>query len=417
MDIWIDFQKSLARRSIIENLDIEQTRGKKIRPEGAAIARGVAGSGKSLVLRNRVEKLLGIYDDILILTYNRFMSGWLRGKLEEKDIAKQVYCSTFHQWAGKTLDYKYDWDRDEHTRRKIIKLAKESNLKYQAILIDEAQDFYDEWFQMLLEILDPKTESLFFVYDNTQSVYGHSHRRQSDWSWKNLGIDIAGGRSSVFDLNYRNAPEILDAAWNFIQPILDRADMKVEKRDRDADGKVISTPKITSIIQPKKKASRSSEIEPLLLEIFYEDMPSQIAQQVKAALATHSQSSIGILTEPSAKELRQEISQELKHLKIPHHAPNSSEERDGNVVQRPYIIIDSWSALKGVEFDAVIIAGVDRIQVNSDRPEKDFQVCAGLYTAMTRARDHLVMLYEAKNAIVELLEDALTADSVLETEE
>jgi superfamily I DNA/RNA helicase len=417
MDIWIDFQQSLSQRLNVENLDEEQTRGKKIRPEGASIVRGVAGSGKSLVLRNRAEKLLNTYDDILILTYNRFMNAWLRGKLAEKGIAKNVYCATFHQWAGRTLDYKYDWDRDEHTRRKIIKLAKESNLKYQAILVDEAQDFYDEWFQMLLEILDPKTESLFFVYDNTQSVYGHPHRRQADWSWKSLGIDIAGGRSSIFDLNYRNAPEILDMAWNFIKPNIDRAGMRIEKRDRDADGKIISTPKIGSIIEPRKKASRSSEIDPLLLEMFYEDMPSQIARQVKAALEKHPQSSIGILTEPSAKELRQEISQELKQLQIPHLAPNTSEEREGNVVQRPYIIIDSWSALKGVEFDAVIIAGVDRIQDSSDNPERDFQTRAGLYTAMTRAKDHLIILYETKNTIVELLEDALTSPSTLESED
>jgi superfamily I DNA/RNA helicase len=417
MDIWIDFQQSLNQRLNVENLDEEQTRGKKIRPEGASIVRGVAGSGKSLILRNRAEKLLNTYDDILILTYNRFMNGWLRGKLKEKDINKSIYCSTFHQWAGRTLDYKYEWDKDEHTRRKIIKLAKESNLKYQAILIDEAQDFYDEWFQMLLEILDPKTESLFFVYDNTQSVYGHPHRRQSDWTWKNLGIDIAGGRSSIFDLNYRNAPEILEVAWKFIKPTLDRVGMKIEKRVRDTDGKIISTPKLGSIIEPRKKASRSSKIEPLLVEMFYEDMPSQIAQQVKAALATCPQSSIGILTEPSAKELRQEISQEMKQLNIPHHAPNFSEERDGNVVQRPYIIIDSWTALKGVEFDAVIIAGVDRIAADADNPEKEFKNRAGLYTAMTRAKDYLVMLYETKNAIVELLEDVLTSPACLESEE
>ena len=54
------------------------------------------------------------------------------------------------------------------------------------------------------------------VYDNTQSVYGQSHRRKSDWSWKNLGIKIPGVRSQVFDVNYRNSPEILELAWKFI---------------------------------------------------------------------------------------------------------------------------------------------------------------------------------------------------------
>jgi hypothetical protein len=39
---------------------------------------GVAGSGKSLVLKDRVKELAKDYDRILVLTYNRFMNGWLK---------------------------------------------------------------------------------------------------------------------------------------------------------------------------------------------------------------------------------------------------------------------------------------------------------------------------------------------------
>lgn len=406
MDRWINFEQSLGQRLTRQILDEEQNKAKNLRSKGTAIVRGVAGSGKSLILRNRVEKLLEDFDDLLILTYNRFMNGWLKAKLG--DNAVNVECKTFHQWAYQKLKYNYDYDLDE-----VIRLARKCQRKYQAILIDEAQDFPDQWFQALLEVLDKETEALFIVYDNTQSVYGQPHRRQSNWTWKSLGIDVPGGRSQIFEINYRNAPEILELAWNFIEPALIAADMKVEKRTRDETGKVIKTPSIGSIIEPKKKLSRSSQIPPLLLENYYEEIPNQIAIQVREALNSHADSSIGILLHPKAKDLKQEISKELNSLEIAHHAPINSRERDGNVVNRPYIVVDSWNALKGVEFDAVIIAGIDNLGDNSDN--SDFEAKAGLYTAMTRARDHLVMLYENKDSTVDLIESALTAGDRLES--
>ena len=409
--MWINFEQSLEQRLALTELNPEQNRSKNLRSKGAAIVRGVAGSGKSLILKNRVEKLLEDFDQILILTYNRFMNGWLSSQLETSQ-HKKVECKTFHQWSYKYLKYSYDDDVS-----KLLDSARKSTKRYQAILIDEAQDFYDEWFQALLQVLDSRTKALFIVYDNTQSVYGQSHRRKSDWSWKSLGITIPGGRSQVLDLNYRNSPEILEVAWKFIAPALEIAGMKVEKRERDPEGKVIYTPAIGNVIEPKKKLSRSSGIKPLLLEVYYEDMPDKIAYQVQQALQTYSESSIGILLHPQAQDLKLEISKELTSLNIEHHAPETSRDRDGNVVSRPYVIVDSWNALKGVEFDAVIIAGVDSLtEYKPEDAEISFEAKAGLYTAMTRAKDHLVMLYETKDLIVAEIEAALNSPDCLNSE-
>ena len=407
--MWINFEQSLTKRLNIEQLDREQNKAKNLQSKGAAIVRGVAGSGKSLVLRNRVAKLAQDYDDILVLSYNRFMSNWLKTKFKASNIS--VECKTFHQWAYQKLKYKYNYDLDE-----VVRLARKCDREYQAILIDEAQDFYDEWFQALLAVLDAKTESLFIVYDNTQSVYGQSHRRKSNWTWKSLNINIPGGRSQVFDVNYRNSPEILELAWHFIEPALISAEMKVEKRERDETGKVIHTPSIGSVIKPRKKLARSAGIKPLLLETYYEDMPNKIAHEVQAAFNTHAESSIGILVHPQAKDLQQAISNELTSLNIKHHAPKTSQARDSNVVDRPYVIVDSWNALKGVEFDAVIIAGVDSLSKYAQEDQPSFEDQAGLYTAMTRAKDHLVMLYETKDSMVDLIESSLNAPDNLDDE-
>ena len=406
--MWIDFQQTLGQRLELQDLSSEQNKAKNLRSKGAAIVRGVAGSGKSLVLKNRVERLLEDYDRILVLTYNRFMNSWLKSQFD-LEANKKIECKTFHQWAYKYLKYSYDDDPE-----KLMDLASKSSKKYQAIAIDEAQDFHDCWFQALLAVLDRQTKALFIVYDNTQAVYGQAHRRKADWSWQSLGIKIPGGRSQVFDLNYRNSPEILELAWKFITPALESAGIKAEKRERDESGKVTKTPSIGSVIEPRKKLSRSSGIKPILQEVYYEDMPDKIAYEVKEALATHGESSIGILVHPQAKDLQREISKELTALEIPHRAPETSRDREGNVVLRPYVIVDSWNALKGVEFDAVIIAGVDSLsEYKAEDAEISFEAKAGLYTAMTRAKDHLVMLYEERDAIVMEIETALDTSDCL----
>ena len=360
-------------------------------------------------MRNRVEKIVEEkLNPVLVLSYNRFMRGWIESTLAKKYL--QAECATFHSWAYHKIGYDYKYDEDDALRQQVIDFARNSKVKYQAILVDEAQDFYDEWFQALLEVVDSQTNSLFFVYDNTQSVYGQAHRRKSGWSWAKLGIKIAGGSAQIFDLNYRNSPEILELAWKFIQPALDKAGMRFDRRE--------NRPAIDRIIEPKKKLSRSSGVSPTLLQINSSEMPFEIAKQVKMALETCPDSSIGILTHPShsqSKNLRSAISKELNQIDVKNHAPTRSEDRMGNVVDRPYVIVDSWNALKGVEFDAVIIAGID-LAVEQNDSDLDFEEKAGLYVAMTRTKDHLVMLYENKTSMVEIIENALNSPAQLRSD-
>lgn len=400
---WIDFHQSINQRLNREQLDAEQNKAKNFSVNGHSLVRGVAGSGKSLILSNRVEKILEEkLNPVLVLTYNRFMKGWTESTLAEKGL--EVECRTFHQWSYQQFKYNYDCDKDVTLRQQVVDLAQHSKKKYQAILVDEAQDFYDEWFQALLAVLDSQTKSLFFAYDNTQSVYGQAHRRKSGWSWAKLGIDVVG-RAQIFDLNYRNSPEILELAWKFIKPALEKADMDV---GRDT---------IDKIVEPKKKLSRSSGVLPILLQINYQEMPVEIAKQVKMALESCPDSSIGILTHPvhNTKTLRAAISKELCRLGIENHAPTKAQERKGDIFNKPYVIVDSWNALKGIEFDAVIIAGIDLVAEQSD-DDSDFQEKSGFYTAMTRARDHLVMLYENETPVTETVESSLNSPDQLVSE-
>jgi superfamily I DNA/RNA helicase len=84
--------------------------------------------------------------------------------------------------------------------------------QYQAILIDEGQDFADEWYQVLLRALDPTANSLFIALDSSQNIY----RRRV--TWRTLGIKIVG-HTRVLRRNYRNTGPILSAAYRMIRDL------------------------------------------------------------------------------------------------------------------------------------------------------------------------------------------------------
>jgi len=83
--------------------------------------------------------------------------------------------------------------------------------KYDAILLDEAQDFPSVWFSCILEALnDPLDGDLLVVCDGNQGI-----KMIDSVSWKSLGIKAIGRTiHQVFDLdrNYRNTKEILRLA-------------------------------------------------------------------------------------------------------------------------------------------------------------------------------------------------------------
>lgn len=375
---WIDFSKTVEQRSHMIELDKNQLQTRNDKLNGHTLVRGVAGSGKSLLIRERVERIVKETnnDKILVLTYNRFMAGWIQHLLCTNS---SIDCRTFHSWASGTLKYNYNTSPSVFQEK-----ARVSTEKYDAILIDEAQDFKDEWFVGLLNLLNPLTNSLFFAYDNTQSVYGNSHRRKGDWSWAKLGIKIVG-RTDILDVNYRNSPEIGLAAWNFFSPYIKRAKVPIS---RDSAG---------AIVKPIFKKSRSSGVTPSLHQCSNYML---IAREVADSLAEYQESSIAIMMHPDIKDSTQkEISIALEKLGVDHDAPPSSKDRNVNVLKHPWVIIDSWNVLKGLEFDAVILINIDYVNRFLDKAD-EFKQFSGLYTAMTRAKDHLVMLYEKENKIV-----------------
>ena len=81
---------------------------------------------------------------------------------------------------------------------------------YEAIFVDEAQDFAPSWAHVIRLLVNPKTSILFLAADSTQRIY------QRGFSWKNLGLDVSR-RTLVLKKRYRNPLAIQQLAYELIK--------------------------------------------------------------------------------------------------------------------------------------------------------------------------------------------------------
>ncbi|MEC5125310.1 3'-5' exonuclease [Verrucomicrobiales bacterium BCK34] len=201
---------------LLKTLDLRQEDVAQAVGEGHRILFGVAGSGKTIILLMRARLLAKQNPEtqILLICYNSELAKWLRSQLLDYP---QVTVSTFHAWGIQAgVDFVFNRSDEDHGEALMEQLENGSpeSGRYDAILVDEAQDFEPVWFRCLIKAMkDPEDGDLLIVADGAQSLY-----RRNPISWKSLGIKAQGRTASKkFDLdrNYRNSTEILSLAETF----------------------------------------------------------------------------------------------------------------------------------------------------------------------------------------------------------
>ncbi len=214
---------SAATRSPLD-IDPDQERLATDRTQrGYRRIRGPAGSGKSLILAARAAELVDQGKQILVVTFNITLLHYLRALADRRPSPNgnkraQITWLNFHAWckrvcqeAGKEAEYRELWkrrldgdpasdldgeDRDEILEHELPRLVsqvleldeQEHVSRYDAILVDEGQDYLPEWWSALRKACRAGGEMLL-VADLTQNVYGTS----SNWTDEAMrGAGFAG---------------------------------------------------------------------------------------------------------------------------------------------------------------------------------------------------------------------------------
>lgn len=229
-----DTQPKIETAALIQALDAEQERFAKRLPYGHYMVTGVPGSGKTVLLLARAIHLIREHPEwqIRILTYNRSLQHKIENKLNElaADLTfmnvhiENITVTTFHKFALDTANVGVPKrTTDEWWTETLPELAlARVKPQFDAILVDEYQDFYDSWIQLCIKACKTNTYTnntkevvtginLFLAGDRLQSIYN-----AKEHSWKSIGIDMRG-RSTLLKKAYRSGNEHIDLALNFLK--------------------------------------------------------------------------------------------------------------------------------------------------------------------------------------------------------
>lgn len=215
--------------------------------------KGPAGSGKSVVLAARAAKLASEGKSVLIVTFNITLWHYLRdlifrGVTREGWMENITYVH-FHDWCKRVCGTPPFLDEymeimapimaiqnnagldDKEKKRRISaisgpiledavpRLAKQAaysdDEKYDAVLVDEGQDFLPLWWNALRDIHKPGGE-MVLVADATQDVYGKAQR----WTDEAMsGAGFTGGWAQL-KLGYRLPSDAVQLASDFANRFL-----------------------------------------------------------------------------------------------------------------------------------------------------------------------------------------------------
>ncbi|CAA6802416.1 MAG: DNA helicase [uncultured Sulfurovum sp.] len=348
-------------------LDIEQERFAKSLPLGHYMITGIPGSGKTVALMARAIYLAKLYPKwkILILTYNKALKSQLNLKLNgiKEDLKyleisiDNIEVATFHQKAMRFsgLSSQNYRDNSEEFWRDILPndAIRQAMPTYNAILIDEYQDFYKNWFELVLKLLieyedeeGKKYHNLFLAGDRLQSIYN-----PTEVNWKqDIGLDMRG-RSTLLKTSYRVTKEHIVLGLSLL-----RNDKKYEK---EVD---VFYEKAQNILL---KNMTKNSIE--LLETNYQG----VAKAFEKLLEEYDYADILLLapTWNNINRIKQNLPYEVQQ-KI-----SSSKE-----LERKKAIFTTYHSSKGIEAKVAIVVDIDKIR------ERKL-----LYVASTRASAKLIL--------------------------
>ncbi|WP_270169973.1 3'-5' exonuclease [Paenibacillus sp. SYP-B4298] len=380
------------------------------------LIRGVAGSGKTLILSARARLLAKEHPDwnILVLCYAIPLSRVLRSLIdkmmeEPEDLLEliaragsdrtegsrsyNIQTATFHEWLWNTLRIK-----DDGIGQLLEKLERKEAIvpKYDAILIDEGQDFEPSWLELLSRVLNPDTQSLLLVEDKAQNIF----RRKTSLS-ASTGLDFRG-RSKILSINYRNTAQIVDFAWDFYR-------QHSALRDRVKEGSSVEGMEIIPPQSTKRKGP-----EPIIRRLTGFD--EEAAWVVDCIRTLHeerhvSYTDIAILYRVKNRysySYVDKLQAELDKRGIPHNwfAASSAAKRAYDRSQQA-VKLSTIDSSKGLDFRAVFLVNLDSMPFHlEDNVEREVSL---LYIGMTRAMEWLFLSYCKPDGFASWLEERRVA--------
>lgn len=257
-------------------------------------------------------------------------------------------------------------DFDDYALRCLALIESDPSFEppFTHLVVDEAQDLTKAQMLVLGRLVSPVTNSITVIADAAQKIY------KSGFTWREVGLNVVGGRTIEFKKNYRNTRAISEAAQSLLSHDPDPSEFtEVEVGEREGP-----KPSLHKFIR------ESSELQYL----------------VSAASREVSDGSRSICIVHRTNAYLRRIGAALSNAghEVEYLTGNESVGFDSKSIK-----LCTMTSIKGLQFDVVIIAGVAHgnlplaIEEVEDRDEHISTERRLLYTCMTRAKQSLRMTF------------------------
>jgi hypothetical protein len=374
---------------IMRVLDLQQEQLARSLGDGHRVIHGVAGSGKTMILGYRAQQLAkaAATKPVLVLCYNEPLAVKLTAMMDAKGLQDRVHVRNFHKWCrqqlvtfGQPVPAQSPKMFDKMVEN-VIQGVDRSQIpagQYMAVLIDEGHDFQPEWFKLVVQMVDPSTNSLLVLYDSAQSIYERANKKRG-FSFKSLGIQ-AQGRTTILKINYRNTRQILELASKVAAGIL-------QPDAADEDG--------TPLLQPISCGREGQAPMVIRLPTVTDELRTIRELLANAHAEGHAWGDMAVLCR--RHEQLDDCARELSKNGVPHQVRH----RSGDF--RPLedtVKVMTMHASKGLEFPVVALPGIGQMPDSDEDVQEEARV---FYVAATRATHRLIVTASGTGAFGALL--------------
>lgn len=434
-DILNDIQDHLA------NLDIQQKKAAIIPYNSPQRIRGLAGSGKTILLTQKAAYYHQKYKDaqILYTYYTKSLGGTIKEHIsrayrlfsngKEPDWGKITIC---HGWGGVSVDGVYSIAcRDNNCQMLSVQQARRAGgsdpfayacehlmrnaeqivPKYDLILIDEGQDFPSAFYRLCYKLSSNKM--ITWAYDDFQNIFDVNIQNEKETFGKdengNYLVDFSNNYNPLSDIVlkicYRTPKIVLTAAFCLGLGIYNKKGVLQRMKDNnhweslgfvvergnsnDNDQMVVSRPDVNTPAYSNKvfgvgtiryyvKSSVNEECDQIARDI---------ARDITEENLLHTDICVICIDDRNAEKYFKFLEVALNRKGIPTFNLSTAPSSNREFFREGYVTLSTVNRAKGNECGAVYICG-------SDYPfayPNNIVLRDKLFTAMTRTKGWLTM--------------------------
>jgi superfamily I DNA/RNA helicase len=407
--------------------------------DGPRLVRGVAGSGKTVVLAVQAARMIerlqketkNLFDKdkrtlpVLAVCFNRTLVPFIRQRIEiayrqrtGEEVPEGSVCVTHLNALLFDLSCQGFWsyprvsDVPDSNQRAALCLSDLNKLSgvhkerllnglFHGIFIDEGQDFHENEYRLLLKLCARTGTGLpraFVFYDDAQNLYGL--RRPT---WADLGLDVRG-RTVVMDESFRSPRQVIEPAFNVLLGN-HATDPKSVKTRGFADIATLADKKLISAENNHVRiqfAPRESDPATLSLCSDKSAEKAHVASQCEKLMQLEGLLPQDILVLTFKRERAGELAQAISDRIGSELVRCTLNDKDGLAVQPNRVTVSTIASAKGYDAPYVFLVSLD------DVPD-DVEGRASVYVGCTRAREWLEVSASRTTALVREFEASLAA--------